>query len=52
MAKKEVLTDKQRVVGPRKDWGDWRASRDRAIEKPRRNPSAQQLSQPKPTTEH
>lgn len=34
-------------IGPKREWGDWRARRDRVIAKPRRRRAAQKLTQPK-----
>jgi hypothetical protein len=31
-------------IGPKKEWGKWRATRDRAIEKPRKNAAAVKLA--------
>lgn len=35
-------------LGPKNGWAEWRARRDRAIAKPRRNAAAQKLNKPKP----
>lgn len=34
-------------IGPKNGWAEWRARRDKAIAKPRRNAAAQKLNKPK-----